>query len=45
VAGVLVTHEARLAGWADRIVFVRDGVIIDQTRPLETAESLLGSAP
>ena len=26
VAGVLVTHEARLAGWADRIVFLRDGV-------------------
>jgi putative ABC transport system ATP-binding protein len=45
VAGVLVTHEARLAGWADRIVFVRDGVIIDQTRPLDTAESLLERAP
>ncbi len=41
VAGVLVTHEARLAGWADRIVFVRDGTVVDQTRPLEPAESLL----
>jgi putative ABC transport system ATP-binding protein len=45
VAGVLVTHEARLAGWADRIVFVRDGVIVDQTQPLATAESLLERAP
>jgi putative ABC transport system ATP-binding protein len=41
VAGVLVTHEARLAGWADRIVFVRDGVVVDQTQPLAEPESLL----
>ena len=44
VAGVLVTHEARLAGWADRIVFLRDGVVVDETRPLPEAESLLGGA-
>ena len=25
-AGVLVTHEARHAAWADRVVFLRDGV-------------------
>jgi len=30
-AGVLVTHEARHAAWADRIVFLRDGQIVDQT--------------
>jgi putative ABC transport system ATP-binding protein len=30
-AGVLVTHEARHAAWADRVVFLRDGVVIDQT--------------
>jgi putative ABC transport system ATP-binding protein len=41
VAGVLVTHEARLAGWADRIVFLRDGVVVDETQPLAPAESLL----
>jgi putative ABC transport system ATP-binding protein len=41
VAGVLVTHEARLAGWADRIVFLRDGTVVDQTRPLAPAESML----
>jgi putative ABC transport system ATP-binding protein len=31
VAGVLVTHEARHAAWADRVVFLRDGVMIDET--------------
>lgn len=30
-AGVLVTHEARHAAWADRVVFLRDGVVIDET--------------
>ena len=30
-AGVLVTHEARHAAWADRVVFLRDGVIVDET--------------
>ncbi|MCT9821329.1 ABC transporter ATP-binding protein [Microbacterium sp. W1N] len=39
-AGILVTHEARHAAWADRIVFLRDGRIVDQSRR-EGAESLL----
>jgi putative ABC transport system ATP-binding protein len=30
-AGVLVTHEARHAAWADRVVFLRDGIIVDET--------------
>jgi putative ABC transport system ATP-binding protein len=30
-AGVLVTHESRLAAWADRIVFLRDGRVVDET--------------
>jgi putative ABC transport system ATP-binding protein len=30
-AGVLVTHEARHAAWADRVVFLRDGVIVDES--------------
>ncbi|PZS36327.1 MAG: macrolide ABC transporter ATP-binding protein [Pseudonocardiales bacterium] len=40
-AGILVTHEARHAGWADRVVFLRDGVVADQTRPPDVVESLL----
>jgi putative ABC transport system ATP-binding protein len=42
-AGVLVTHEARHAAWADRVVFLRDGVVVDETVPAEPAESLLQS--
>jgi putative ABC transport system ATP-binding protein len=30
-AVVLVTHEPRFASWTDRVVFLRDGRIIDQT--------------
>jgi putative ABC transport system ATP-binding protein len=30
-AGVLVTHESRHAAWADRVVFLRDGSIVDST--------------
>ena len=30
-SGLLVTHEARHAGWADRVVFIRDGIIVDTT--------------
>jgi putative ABC transport system ATP-binding protein len=44
-AGVLVTHEARHAAWADRVVFLRDGVVVDQSGPPAGAESLLASGP
>jgi putative ABC transport system ATP-binding protein len=44
-AGVLVTHEARHAAWADRVIFVRDGVIVDSSGPLARAEELLTGAP
>jgi putative ABC transport system ATP-binding protein len=45
VAAVVVTHDAQLASWADRVVFLRDGRIIDQTSPPASPESLLQSAP
>jgi putative ABC transport system ATP-binding protein len=40
-AGVLVTHEARHAAWADRIVFLRDGRLVDDTGAPSAVESLL----
>jgi putative ABC transport system ATP-binding protein len=40
-AGVLVTHDARHAAWADRVVFLRDGVVVDQSGPAVGVESLL----
>jgi putative ABC transport system ATP-binding protein len=42
-AGVLVTHEARHAAWADRVVFLRDGVIVDESGT-DRPDVLLGSA-
>lgn len=30
-AGLLVTHESRHAAWADRVVYLRDGQIVDVT--------------
>ncbi|HEY1487267.1 MAG TPA: ABC transporter ATP-binding protein [Micromonosporaceae bacterium] len=40
-AGVLVTHEARHAGWADRVVFLKDGLVVDISGPLSRPEDLL----
>jgi putative ABC transport system ATP-binding protein len=36
-AVVLVTHEPRFASWADRVIFLRDGRIVDETPAIETA--------
>jgi putative ABC transport system ATP-binding protein len=44
-AGLVVTHEAHLASWADRIVFLRDGRMMDQTAPMPGPESLLAGDP
>ena len=43
LAAVVVTHDAQLASWADRVVFIRDGCVVDQTSPPPSPESLLQS--
>jgi putative ABC transport system ATP-binding protein len=30
---ILVTHDAAHAAWADRVVFLRDGTVVDEARP------------
>lgn len=45
VAVVVVTHDAQLASWADRVIFLRDGRVVDQTSAPAGPESLLPSFP
>ena len=44
LAAVVVTHDAQLASWADRVVVLRDGRIVDQTVPPPGPEAILGSS-
>jgi putative ABC transport system ATP-binding protein len=41
MTAIVVTHDAQLASWADRVIFIRDGRITDQTTPAAGPESLL----
>jgi putative ABC transport system ATP-binding protein len=41
MTAVVVTHDAQLASWADRVVFLRDGRVADQTVAAPGHESLL----
>ena len=45
LAAVVVTHDAQLASWADRVVFLRDGRVVDQTLPADSPEALLAELP
>jgi putative ABC transport system ATP-binding protein len=45
LAAVVVTHDAQLASWADRVVFLRDGRVVDQTLPVEGPEAVLAHLP
>jgi putative ABC transport system ATP-binding protein len=42
IAAVVVTHDAQLASWADRVVLIRDGRVVDRATPAEGPEPLLG---
>ena len=43
-SGLLVTHEARHAAWADKVVFLRDGVLVDSTGTSPGVDTLLDPA-
>ena len=40
-AALLVTHEARHAGWADRVVFLRDGTVLDEAASAVTPDAFV----
>ena len=41
MTAVVVTHDAQLASWADRVVILRDGRVTDQSVPAPDPEPLL----
>jgi putative ABC transport system ATP-binding protein len=41
IAAVVVTHDAQLAAWADRVIFLRDGRVTGRTARPAGPESLL----
>ncbi|HEY8472504.1 MAG TPA: ABC transporter ATP-binding protein [Natronosporangium sp.] len=41
---VMVTHDARLASWADRVIFLQDGRIVDDARDADPSVLLPGDA-
>jgi putative ABC transport system ATP-binding protein len=43
MTAIVVTHDAQLASWADRVIFIRDGRITDQTMPALGPESLFAT--
>jgi putative ABC transport system ATP-binding protein len=45
LAAVVVTHDAQLASWADRVVSLRDGRIVDHTMPSPRPETIPESSP
>ena len=45
LAAVVVTHDAQLASWADRVVFIRDGCVVDGTAARPGPDSLLTGEP
>lgn len=42
---VMVTHDPRLASWADRVVFLRDGRMVDDATDAGPSTLLSGGPP
>jgi putative ABC transport system ATP-binding protein len=42
IAAVVVTHDVQLASWADRVVLIRDGRVVNQATPAPGPEPLPG---
>jgi ABC-type branched-subunit amino acid transport system ATPase component len=42
IAAVVVTHDVQLAAWADRVVLIRDGHVVNQATPVPGPEPLPG---
>jgi putative ABC transport system ATP-binding protein len=42
-SALMVTHDSSVAGWADRVVFLRDGRMVDTAGPLPGPDTLLDS--
>lgn len=44
-AGLLVTHDSRHAAWADRVIFLRDGTVVDTSSTDPVLPELFESVP
>jgi len=42
---ILVTHDAAHAAWADRVVFLRDGRLVDEARPASNPDTEVADDP
>jgi putative ABC transport system ATP-binding protein len=42
---ILVTHDAAHAAWADRVVFLRDGRLVDEARPASNSDTHAADEP
>jgi len=42
---LMATHDSAHAAWADRVVFLRDGVLVDETGPLPSAPPVIAFSP
>jgi putative ABC transport system ATP-binding protein len=43
-SAILVTHDAAHAAWADRVVFLRDGRLVDESRPAPSPDLVTTTA-